>query len=70
MNIFTDDEKALINFGLMMRKNHIETGNIFLSAADIRRMGKYTTAMIKALGPDQIELIEKMDKLAKKVDKL
>lgn len=70
MSIFTDDEKALINFGLMMRKNHIETGNIFLSATDVRRMGKYSSASIKALGPDQIELIEKMDKLAKKVEKL
>lgn len=70
MSVFTDEEKALINFGLMMRKNHIETGNIFLGATDVRRMGKYASASIKVLGPDQIELIEKMDKLSKKVDKL
>lgn len=62
----TAEEKELIVFGLNMRKQYIETGNVLLSAQDAKRMGK--DKIVKALGDDQYALINKLNDLIKKIE--
>lgn len=61
------EEKELIVFGLHMRNNYIQTGDALMSAVDAKNLNQ--EKKIKILGDDQIELINKLNLLIKKIDK-
>lgn len=63
----TAEEKELLVFGLHMRKNFIETGDALMSAIDAQNMG--VQKKIKALGNDQINLIQKINDLILKIER-
>ncbi len=60
------EEKELIVFGLQMRKNYIQTGDALMSAVDAKNLKQ--EKKIKILGDDQIELINKLNLLIKKIE--
>lgn len=68
MNDYTDED--LIAKGLNAQANYIETGNILFSHQDIESMGKDKprglNAKIKPLTMEQMELVIRLRKLAKK----
>ena len=63
----TSKEKEMIIIGLGMRRNHIETGNILVSAADVEKMGEHTNNKINALSTDQMQLIIDTESLITKL---
>gem|GEM_PF-6587924 len=63
---FSSEEKELLLFGLNMRKNYIEIGDCITSGIDAEKM-KLT---VKALSEEQIEFINKIIQLKKKVNSL
>ncbi|MBI6883114.1 hypothetical protein [Pseudomonas putida] len=56
----TDAEK--ISRALLVWANHIETGNVALSAVDMGAMGK----KVKAITPEQVALITELRELSVK----
>jgi len=62
----TPKEKEMIIIGLSMRRNYIETGNILVSAAQVKKLGK-TDNKINALSIDQMQLIIDTENLISKL---
>jgi len=62
----TQKEKEMIIIGLTMRRNYIETGDTFTSAADVEKFGG-KDKKIKALSTEQMQLIIDTETLIKKL---
>lgn len=65
--IITEEEKDILSISLDMRKNFIETGDISYSAEDVERMGDSCEGKIRALSPEQMELILNIVRLKNKI---
>lgn len=69
INLDTEEIHTLI-YALHMWRNHIQTGNVNLSAKDIRKNDiKFSPPRIKVLSEDQMEVLGKLRGLIKKLEK-
>jgi len=62
--LLTNKEKEMIVIALNMRRNYIETGDVVMSAAQSKKMGKLDT---NALSVAQMQLIIDTENLIKRL---
>lgn len=64
MNLMKEKDNIIIAYALNLWANHIETGNISLSAEDARNMNNNN--LIKNLDEEQINFVKRLKDLSNK----